>query len=127
MTTRTDDLSRCIRRSMPCPQRPAELSWRAAAISPERAGHPSVAGAAWLLAGDASVGRFGVGHPTIREALKTLETMGYVERRPGSSVYVTRSEDVLLVASPDFGGTETPVHGARLTVRGRRPRLYTIV
>lgn len=51
--------------------------------------------------------RFGVGHPTIREALKKLETMGWVEIRHGSGVYVTRSEDVLLVASPDFSGTVT--------------------
>lgn len=51
--------------------------------------------------------RFGVGHPTIREALKKLETMGYVEIRHGSGVYVTRNDDVLLVASPDFTGTVT--------------------
>lgn len=51
--------------------------------------------------------RFGVGHPTIREALKKLETMGFVEIRHGSGVYVTRSEDVLVVASPDFTGTVT--------------------
>lgn len=51
--------------------------------------------------------RFGVGHPTIREALKKLETMGIVEIRHGSGVYVSRSEEVLLVASPDFSGTVT--------------------
>ena len=33
--------------------------------------------------------RFGVGHPTIREALKKLETMGVVEIRHGSGVYVS--------------------------------------
>lgn len=49
--------------------------------------------------------RFGVGHPTIREALKKLEAMGFVEIRHGSGVYVNRSEDVLVVASPDFSGT----------------------
>ena len=49
--------------------------------------------------------RFGVGHPTIREALKKLETVGVVEIRHGSGVYVSRSEDVLVVAGPDFGGT----------------------
>jgi GntR family transcriptional repressor for pyruvate dehydrogenase complex len=48
--------------------------------------------------------RFGVGHPTIREALKKLETMGIVEIRHGSGVYVSRSEDVLVLASPDYGG-----------------------
>ena len=51
--------------------------------------------------------RFGVGHPTIREALKRLEAVGVVEIRHGSGVYVSRSDDVLLVASPDFGGTVT--------------------
>lgn len=51
--------------------------------------------------------RFGVGHPTIREALKKLETMGIVEIRHGSGVYVTRSDDVLVLASPDYAGTVT--------------------
>src|SRR5215813_7630097 len=49
--------------------------------------------------------RFGVGHPTIREALKKLETIGVVEIRHGSGVYVSRSEEVLVLASPDFAGT----------------------
>src|SRR4026208_186719 len=47
---------------------------------------------------------FGVGHPTIREALKKLETLGVVEIRHGSGVYVTRSDDVLVLATPDYGG-----------------------
>lgn len=51
--------------------------------------------------------RFGVGHPTIREALKTLEAVGVVEIRHGSGVYVTRNHDVLLVAGPDYGKTVT--------------------
>jgi GntR family transcriptional repressor for pyruvate dehydrogenase complex len=51
--------------------------------------------------------RFGVGHPTIREALKKLETMGFVEIRHGSGVYVSRSEEVLVLASPDYTGTVT--------------------
>lgn len=50
---------------------------------------------------------FGVGHPTIREALKKLETMGVVEIRHGSGVYVSRSEEVLVLASPDYAGTVT--------------------
>ncbi len=50
---------------------------------------------------------FGVGHPTIREALKKLETMGFVEIRHGSGVYVSRSEEVLVLASPDYTGTVT--------------------
>lgn len=49
--------------------------------------------------------RFGVGHPTVREALKKLETMGVVDIRHGSGVYVSRSEDVLLLASQDYVGT----------------------
>lgn len=51
--------------------------------------------------------RFGVGHPTVREALKKLETMGIVEIRHGSGVYVSRSSEVLLLASPDYAGTVT--------------------
>jgi GntR family transcriptional regulator, transcriptional repressor for pyruvate dehydrogenase complex len=50
---------------------------------------------------------FGVGHPTLREALKKLEAMGVLEIRHGSGVYVTRSRDVLVVAAPDFSGTVT--------------------
>jgi GntR family transcriptional regulator, transcriptional repressor for pyruvate dehydrogenase complex len=51
--------------------------------------------------------RFGVGHPAVREALKKLETMGVVEIRHGSGVYVTRSEEVLVLASRDYTGTVT--------------------
>ncbi|HEX4681247.1 MAG TPA: FadR/GntR family transcriptional regulator [Gemmatimonadaceae bacterium] len=50
--------------------------------------------------------RFGVGHPTVREALKKLEAVGAIEIRHGSGVYVTRTQDVLMVAS-DFGGKVT--------------------
>ena len=49
--------------------------------------------------------RFGVGHPTVREALKKLETIGVVEIRHGSGVYVSRSDEVLVLASPDYPGT----------------------
>jgi GntR family transcriptional regulator, transcriptional repressor for pyruvate dehydrogenase complex len=48
--------------------------------------------------------QFKVGHPTVREALRKLETVGIVEIRHGSGVYVTRSEDVLVLASPDYLG-----------------------
>ena len=50
---------------------------------------------------------FGVGHPTVREALKKLETTGLVEIRHGSGVYVNRSQDVLVLASPDYVGGVT--------------------
>lgn len=36
--------------------------------------------------------RFGVGHPTIREALKKLEAMGVVNIRHGAGVFVARSD-----------------------------------
>jgi GntR family transcriptional repressor for pyruvate dehydrogenase complex len=51
--------------------------------------------------------RFGVGHPTVREALKKLETIGAVEIRHGSGVYVARSGALLVIASPDYAGTVT--------------------
>lgn len=51
--------------------------------------------------------RFGVGHPTIREALKKLEAMGVVNIRHGAGVFVSRSDDVLVLATPDFSGTVT--------------------
>ena len=51
--------------------------------------------------------RFEVGQPSIREALKKLETMGVVQIRHGSGVFVSRSEEVLVLASPDFVGTVT--------------------
>ncbi len=51
--------------------------------------------------------RFGVGHPTVREALKKLQTTGMVEIRHGSGVYVSRGHDVLVHASRDYGGTVT--------------------
>ena len=51
--------------------------------------------------------RFAVGQPTIREALKKLEAMGIVEIRHGSGVYVTRSDEFMLLASPDYAGTVT--------------------
>lgn len=51
--------------------------------------------------------RFRVGHPTVREALKTLETIGVVDVRHGSGVYVNRSDDVLVLASPHHAATFT--------------------
>ena len=51
--------------------------------------------------------RFAVGQPSIREALKKLEAMGVVQIRHGSGVFVTRSEEVLVLASPDYAGAVT--------------------
>jgi len=51
--------------------------------------------------------QFGVGHPTVREALKKLETVGVVEIRHGSGVYVSKGQDVMVLASPDFTGKVT--------------------
>jgi GntR family transcriptional repressor for pyruvate dehydrogenase complex len=44
--------------------------------------------------------QFGVGGPTLREALKKLETVGVVDIRHGSGVYVARSPDSLLMSNP---------------------------
>lgn len=48
--------------------------------------------------------RFGVGHPTLREALKKLETVGAVDIRHGSGVYVAKTYNSLLVSNPIFDG-----------------------
>lgn len=50
---------------------------------------------------------FGVGHPTVREALRKLEVVGVVEIKHGSGVYVRRDPDVLLVTNPTYGGDIT--------------------
>lgn len=51
--------------------------------------------------------RFEVGQPSIREALKKLEAMGVVQIRHGAGVFVSRSEEMLVLASPDYAGTVT--------------------
>lgn len=51
--------------------------------------------------------RFGVGHPTLREALKKLETLGIVSIRHGSGVYVGKDNDSLLISNPVFSGSVT--------------------
>ncbi len=63
---------------------------------------------------------FGVGHPTVREALKKLEAVGVVEIRHGSGVYVSRSDDVLLLATPDYAPVVTQKLLADL-IRSRMP------
>lgn len=58
-----------------------------------------------LPAINAMARRFGVGHPTLREALKKLETVGSVDIRHGSGVYVGKNQDALVVSNPVYGGT----------------------
>jgi len=48
--------------------------------------------------------RFGVGHPTLREALKKLEALGTVKVKHGSGVYVESNQEVLLMSNPIFRG-----------------------
>jgi GntR family transcriptional regulator, transcriptional repressor for pyruvate dehydrogenase complex len=48
--------------------------------------------------------RFGVGPPTMREALKKLETLGVVDVRHGSGVYVASRRELLVLARPQLGG-----------------------
>ena len=48
---------------------------------------------------------FGVGHPTLREALKKLEVMGVVQIRHGAGVYVGQSQDAILVSNPIYAGS----------------------
>ena len=50
---------------------------------------------------------FGVGAPTLREALKKLETVGAVAIRHGSGVYVGRPADSMLMSNPVFGAQPT--------------------
>jgi GntR family transcriptional repressor for pyruvate dehydrogenase complex len=52
--------------------------------------------------------RFGVGHPTLREALRKLETLGMVNIRHGSGVYVGRDHNTLMVSNPIFDGAVSP-------------------
>ena len=63
---------------------------------------------------------FGVGHPTVREALKKLEAVGAVEIRHGSGVYVSRSDEVMLLATPDYAPVVTQKLLADL-IRSRMP------
>lgn len=46
--------------------------------------------------------QFGVGSPTLREALKKLETIGVVDIRHGSGVYVGEAPDSFLITNPVF-------------------------
>lgn len=48
--------------------------------------------------------RFEVGAPTLREALKKLQTVGAVEIKHGSGVYVGRSPNTMLISNPIFDG-----------------------
>lgn len=48
---------------------------------------------------------FSVGAPTVREALKKLETLGVVDIRHGSGVFVGQDPDALVISNPVLGGT----------------------
>lgn len=48
--------------------------------------------------------RFGVGSPTLREALKKLETVGAVMVKHGSGVYVAENHNTLLLSNPVLAG-----------------------
>ena len=48
---------------------------------------------------------FGVGAPTLREALKKLQMVGIVDIRHGSGVYVGRDPGSLVISNPVFDGT----------------------
>jgi GntR family transcriptional regulator, transcriptional repressor for pyruvate dehydrogenase complex len=48
---------------------------------------------------------FGVGHPTVREALKKLQIVGVIDIRHGSGVYVKGGLDTMVVSNPVFTGT----------------------
>jgi GntR family transcriptional repressor for pyruvate dehydrogenase complex len=43
--------------------------------------------------------QFGVGSPTIREALRKLQAVGVIEMRHGSGIYVAQNHDALFVAN----------------------------
>ena len=48
--------------------------------------------------------QYGVGHPTLREALKKLESLGVLDIRHGSGVYVGSHPDALIVSNPVYSG-----------------------
>lgn len=50
---------------------------------------------------------FGVGAPTVREALKRLEMSGTVSIRHGSGVYVLDEQESLVMSNPVYTGTVT--------------------
>ncbi len=50
---------------------------------------------------------FGVGAPTLREALKTLEAVGVVDIRHGSGVYVNRPQESLIIGNPVYQAPAT--------------------
>lgn len=47
---------------------------------------------------------FGVGSPTVREALRKLQMVGVVAIRHGSGVYVGRHQDTLVIPNPVYDG-----------------------
>lgn len=74
---------------------------------------------------------FGVGHPSVREALKKLESMGVVEIKHGSGVYVGKGQDSLLVSNPMFAGVASKkllldLIEARIPIEAQSARLAAV-
>lgn len=72
--------------------------------------------------------RFGVGAPTLREALKKLETVGAVSVRHGSGVYVGEGLDTLLLSNPVLSGSPSKktlldLIGARIPLEVQTARM----
>jgi len=60
--------------------------------------------------------QFGVGSPTLREALRKLETVGVVDIRHGSGVYVNRAPDRLVISNPIHRFTQDGAVSKKLLV-----------
>ncbi|MEZ4703540.1 MAG: FadR/GntR family transcriptional regulator [Rhodothermales bacterium] len=74
---------------------------------------------------------FGVGHPSLREALRRLELVGIVEIKHGSGVYVGSDQDRLVVTNPNYGGEVSrklmlDLIEARIPIESRTAKLASI-
>lgn len=72
--------------------------------------------------------RFGVGHATLREALKKLETIGIVSIEHGSGIYVMQNADTLMISNPIVDGAPSKellldLIEARLTIEPKTAAL----
>ena len=74
---------------------------------------------------------FGVGSPTLREALRKLEAVGVIDIRHGSGVYVASEQDMLVIASPLFAMPATKkllldLIDARIPIESRSAALAAV-